>query len=195
MWDGKKVEDLLDSIKLMRYTVDIKQSPLQAQIEMLYYDMLEDRVQNDALYTALHIFGEAGFSKAEKIVARYLDHPDDQLRAIATHVIGHHWKSSKYTPKLKELMLNDNENEVRFRAASGLGSIYQSTKNAEILAFLIDALRNHSEDFDVRATIYEAILEIWGISSVEAFDRSYWLKSESEFDWSLINEIEKKIKK
>ena len=125
----------------------------------------EDQIELDDLYSLIHDFGEAHFISAEPDVARFLEHPDPQIRYVAVHVIAFDWGMLKYRGALEGMLVGDPDGFVRQIAASGLGHLLRESRDARVIRLLLQTLRRDDEDGSVREAAYEALLDVWLPSS------------------------------
>jgi hypothetical protein len=165
-WNKDHLENLLEQVKNINYLgKDVYTSSVIFEVKKLYDDLLTGQVDDKLLYQAIHILGEADFQQAKDFVRSYLNNHESELRSIAIHNVGLHWRLKEFTDILKKIVKDDDEEYIRGEAAVGLGHIYKGEKNKHILEFLLQKLNDDTEEFDNKEEIYSAILRIWGMSS------------------------------
>ena len=191
MWNKNELESLLEQVKSINYLgKDVYTSPAIFEVKKLYEDLLTGKVDDKLLYQAIHILGEADFQQAKDFVASYLNNDDSELRSIAIHNVGLHWRLKEFTDVLQKLVTDDAEEYIRGEAAVGLGHIYKASKDINILEFLLQKLKDDTEEFDNKEQFYSAILSVWGKPSRDIYSIKRNLKSEKDINWQLIKEIE-----
>ncbi len=119
------------------------------------------RVPRAELYDLLHEFGEAGFVEAAPEVAKFLHHRFRNMRYIAVMVLALHWYLVEYRDEYERLAKSDPKIDVRRIAVSGLGAVLKETRDPRATRFLLEKLRDNSEDGSVREASYEALLDLW----------------------------------
>lgn len=190
-WHKDNLESLLEQVKSLNYLgKDVFSSPAIFKVKELYTDLLNGNVDDELIYQAIHILGEADFQQAVDFVAKYLNSDDPELRSIAIHTVGLHWGLKEFSDSLKKLVNYDEDEYIRGKAAVGLGHIYKASKDINILELLLQKLKDDKEDFDNKEEFYSAILRVWGISSRDIYFITRNLKSENDFDSQLIKKIE-----
>ncbi|NIR87519.1 HEAT repeat domain-containing protein [Candidatus Bathyarchaeota archaeon] len=190
-WNKDNLESLLEQVKTQNYLGrDIYTTPVIFEVKRLYEDLLKSQVDNKLLYQAILILGEADFRQAKSFVGDFLNSPDSELRSIAILSVGLYWRLKEFTNTLKKLVTHDQEEYIRGEAAVALGHIYKASKDTNILEFLLKKLKDDTKEFDNQEEFYSAILRVWGISSRDIYTIKRNLKSENDFDWQRIKEIE-----
>ena len=195
MTTEKEIEDFIDRIK--RENLGEEQIPGQEReqkLMLLLENVASGKVEGDALYSAIHVFGEAQYYAAEPVVERFLEHEDPNLRNIALNVLGIHWQSTKHRKVFESFLCNQEEDEDnRGMAASCLGFICWGTKDKAALRTLLRFFKDDNEDWFVRASAYDAILDVWGVPYQGRPSAAKKLDFERDVDWTLIQEIEKYV--
>lgn len=188
----KEIEEFIDKIKgenLGEYK--IPDDERQNKLKVLLENVKAGNLDNDALYSAIHTFGEAHYLEAEEVVEQFLEHENPNLRNIALNVLGIHWKSTKHRKVFESFLFNENEeDENRGMAASSLGAIGWDSKDKSMLRILLSFLKDKDEDWFVRAEAYNAILDLWGVPYKGRPSAAKQLDFERDVDWKLIREIE-----
>jgi hypothetical protein len=67
----------------------------------------EGKVEQEDLCAIIHEFGNAGFEDSEKEVARFLTHPDPDLRSITVTLLALHWVKEAYREVFEQMLFDD----------------------------------------------------------------------------------------
>jgi hypothetical protein len=176
----------------------------QAVMEEVFRLFRRRRFYHHGLYGLLHWFGEARTKELEPDVVRFLRHPRQNMREIALSVLTVHWRMVKHRRKYVELLKGDPDAQVRWTAASGLGSVLMASRDHQASRLMARIMRDESEDFTVRRSAYEALRDIWipwrrrRVESAEYYRRNLPDKVEHDVaawkqwvDWDFVAHAEK----
>lgn len=188
----EEVDQLIDQIKgdsLADHKMSAEER--QKKLQNLLKDVEEGNIECNALYSAIHIFGEADFREAEPLVEQFLKHDDSDLRNIALNVLGIHWNSKKHRKIFESFLFNQEEDEEnRAMAAACLGAICRNSKDKAALRILLSFFNDEEEHWFVRDNAYESILNVWGVPYQQRLSAARKLDYQKDVDWNLIREIE-----
>ncbi len=195
MRNRKELLEFLSEIKnyYLGYNKDLE-NDFKWKLPTLLEDLRDGNIEKDAVYTAIHIFGEARYKEAEIEIVKYLDNEDSELRKIALNVLGVHWNSKEYLQIYESVLLDKKEDEDnRSMAASCISSIFIGTKNKKYLNLLISLFMDKNESWYIKDSAYFSIICIWGIPPQNWPSFAKKLDYKKDIDWNLIEEIEKYV--
>lgn len=165
------------------------------KLPQLLGDLRSGNIEPDALYTAIHLFGEADYRKAQPEVEKFLKSEDSELRKIALSVLGMHWYSKEHRTVYESVFLDKNDDEDnRAMAAGCLGSAFWESKDKKILSIMLSVFNDEQEDWYIRDSAYRAILHLWGVPPQKWPGAARKLDYGKDVDWELIKEIENYIR-
>lgn len=164
------LESLLERVNGLNYLGrDVFTTPVIFEVKKLYQDLENGKVEEELLYQAIQILGEANFQQAKDFVGDFLNSDDPELRSIAISSVGLYWGLKEFSDALKKLVIDDDDKYIRGKAAVGLGLIYKAAKDKNILEFLLQRLKDEMEGFGNKEEFYSAILHVWGTSSRDIY--------------------------
>ena len=121
-WNSDYLSKFLNEVKVYGKKDRIK------DLDDLLEEMMNGKItRTDDLYTSIHIFGEAKYYKARKVVEKYLTHKNSSLRYIALSVLITHWKIKSHTNTLLEFLEKEKDGENRLLVVSSLGYLHEGT--------------------------------------------------------------------
>lgn len=110
-----------------------------------------------------------------------LDHSDPNVREEALSLLFVKWEARQYRKRLAHMVLNDEDANVRARAAGALALMSNSTTRRDDIATLRDVVLDGHEEEHVRKASYEGLLELTGRHGM--LDDDVDLDEDIDLDW------------
>ena len=164
---------------------------LRGEVGNLLNEVQAGEVEHEAIYSAIHVFGESGYNKAMPLVEKSLADDDAEVRKIALNVLGVHWDSKEHSEVYQRFLEDRSEDEsVRAMAASCLGYTFRETKSKEVLDMLLRMSEDDSEPDVLRSSSRDAMLDVWGLTLPQRM-RARLQGSSSRSELSAVQDIKK----
>lgn len=171
--------DLMRRVKINSLT--------RSEIDQVADRLVNDQGDDDA-YSLLYIVGRSGGLWHEKLVASYLENPDDpMLTRLALQILCSFWKlSEKYVEYIDRFLTGvpwDADDEIRLMAISVSGGFLRDHNHLGIRTKLLSLLRDEHESGLVRESALEALARSLGrdwkeiIGNLTADVDSKWARS------------------
>ncbi len=142
----------------------------QKVLEELTYHLDRNKLPTDDIIQILIIIEEAKFKNAQNAVKKYLNHKDEWVRKLSLRALTMGFRLKKYTKIAIQFLLTDPEIDCRCEGALALGVLYFNTKNKRIIKLLLSEFYKRkyksSKNEYIRGSIYDAILDIYGLGRV-----------------------------
>ena len=133
--------------------------------------------------------GKGGLEELEEEVARFLDHPDSDLRAAAIRVLGFYWKLDKYRAIAERMWRTDPDEDTRGVALMAWTGYYDGTNDSEVMRLLYGLLRDKNEIEDIRDAAYWSILAVAGLPGPEWPRGTVYGEIDTKVDWALVDRL------
>ena len=122
----------------------------------------------DDAYTAIHVLGLMRATEHEKLVAAFLDTPDDPMLArIALQVLCSHWRmAGRYRDRIARFSRGvdwDYDEDVRIAAISAGGELLRESPDKALLTLLLTLFRSEVESHMTRQAAYLALARAAGV--------------------------------
>lgn len=189
----EEIDQLTDEIKRANLgeNKDLEKE-FKWKLPRLLEDLRSGNIEHDAVYMAIHLFGEAQYKEAQPLIEKFLKSKDSEWRRIALNVLGIHWASKEHRRIYESVFLDKNEEEEnRSTAATCLGTAFGDSKEKNILKILLSVFNDAQEDWYIRDSAHRAILYVWGVPPQKWPSATRKLNYEKDIDWELIKKIEK----
>lgn len=168
---------------------ETKLNLLLKEVIRLASDPISRNTEKD-LWMKMHSLAEARYQPAMEFFLAGLDDNNWRLRETSLSLLGFHYEFShdgEIIGKIREMLLNDPEANVRITAASILGLRSKWPEDTLIKSFSVD------DNIFVKEASFLSILELIGVPKSEVMKESKKL-SDKEYQPSMI-ELERVISK
>lgn len=162
------------------------------QLADLLKQVRSGQLSGESLFDALHAFGEYQFLEARAVVEEHLTHSDDGIRYMALSVLVLHWGLEDHRSTCEHFLFADPSPYNRGLGASCLGSLLRCTEDAKALRMLLAVFHNNAEEQLVRASAYDAILDILCVPWGERPSAAKPLTDE-KIDWERLRDVERRL--